>query len=131
MLLPNPDPIHPLPIYKPPLPFPNPHIIPAHHPLAHLPLRVERPVLEPVAALPPHPLVRVPVLVPELHRDRGVPEREQFLAQPVGALPLPFRRQERDDCCVPLQEGGAVAPDGVGCVGVGYFLGVSVLGQGG
>ncbi len=81
-------------------------------------------MLNAIAALPDHGVVRVPVLVPKLHSDPVVLLREQFLAQPVPLLLLPFLRQELLNRGASAQEGAAVAPDGGRGVGLGYLGGV-------
>ena len=130
MLLPNLRLVNIHPIHKPPpLPIPigsNQDIIPTHHPLTHLPrLAVESPVLQPVAALPAQPIVRVLELVPELHGDPVVREREQLLPQTIPPLALPLRGQELDDALGSGEEGGAVAPDTGRGVGLRDSDGVS------
>src|SRR5690625_870240 len=101
-------------VLEPPLLVTDGDIIPTHLPLAHQPVGRKRPVLKPVRAPPLAPLV-VP-LVPELHRDAISLKGKQLLAQPVAVLARPLVRKEGLDGVAPLQEGGAVAPDGVGRV---------------
>lgn len=123
MFLRNVDLVHIHALHKPPLRLPDGDVVPAHLPLAHQPVRRERPVLEPVG---PPPLARgVVPLVPELHRDLVVGEGEQLLAQAVALLALPLLRQEGLDGVPARQEGGAVAPDRVRGVGEFYFGWVS------
>lgn len=111
------------PVREPPPFLPNDDIIPAHRPLLHPPVRGKSPVLDAVAPLPHHPLPRIPVLVPELHRDPvrfGPGQRKQLLAQPVVLFPPPFRRQKGFYLGAAAQEGRAVAPEGGAGVGLAY-----------
>ena len=112
--------IHIHALLEPPLPFPNLHIIPAHHPLPHPPIRIERPVLQPIAPFPLHPITRILILVPKLHGDLVLGEREQFLPQPVVLLLRPLLCEKGFDSSTPLQEGGPVAPDAGRRVGFRY-----------
>ena len=68
------------PIYKPPpltIPISSQNqVIPRHHPFPHLPVLVERPVLQPVAPLPLPSIFSILILVPELHSDTVLSERE-------------------------------------------------------
>ncbi len=102
-------------INEPPLAVLDGHVIPAHLPFAHEAVGREGPVLEPVRA-PPAARGVVP-LVPELHGDAVLAEREQLLAQPVALLALPLLGQEGLDLVAARQERVAVAPDRVGRVG--------------
>lgn len=67
-------------------------------PLAHFAVLCECPILEPITALPLHSVVGILKLVPELHCDLVVGEREEFLAQTVALLLLPFFGQELLNC---------------------------------
>ena len=51
---------------------------------------------------------------------------KQFLPQPIPIFPLPFLGQESHDLIGATEEGVAVTPDGVGCVGVFDYLGIAV-----
>lgn len=53
------------------------------------------------------------ILIPELHRDLILPEREQLLAQSIVAFTRPFGREEGDDGRVPAEKLIAIAPDAV------------------
>lgn len=79
MFLSNRDIFHVSTIHKPPTVSitvrADEHVIPTHHPLAHLPrLPVKSPVLETIAPLPAHPVLGVLILIPELHRDSVIRE---------------------------------------------------------
>mmetsp|Transcript_4298 Transcript_4298/g.17117 ORF Transcript_4298/g.17117 Transcript_4298/m.17117 type:complete len:230 (+) Transcript_4298:903-1592(+) len=91
--------------------------------LAHVPLRVELPVLVAVGAEPLP--VRVAVLVLEAHRDAVVVKRPQVLAQHVVQLAVPLARQEIFDLRSSAHELGAVAPLRV--LGVRHRDGIDVL----
>lgn len=114
--------IHALP--EPPLPLCELDVVPTHHALPHPAVGRKRPVLQPIAPLPLHPVVRVLVLVPELHGDAVVAEGEELLAQLIVALFLPLGREESDDGVRPAEKRRAVAPYGVGGVCFGDILGV-------
>lgn len=111
MFLPNHHLIHIHPVPKPPPRLPNLHIIPTHHPLPHHPVIPIRPILQSITPLPDVSRTPILILVPELHGDFILVEREQLFAQPVVFLPRPFLREEVGDCGVALQEGVSVAPD--------------------
>ena len=51
---------------------------------------------------------------------------KQFLPQPISILLLPFLAQESHDLIGATEEGVAVTPDGVGCVGVLNYFGIAV-----
>lgn len=82
-------------IRKPPtLPIPirsQNHIIPRHHPLPHLPLLIERPILQPITPLPPLGILSILVLVPELYGDAVLRECKQLFAETVRLLFLELR----------------------------------------
>lgn len=71
----NIDPIHKPPPLAVPI-SPQNQVIPGHHPLPHLPLLIERPILQPVAPFPLPPILTILILVPELHSDAVLCERE-------------------------------------------------------
>ena len=77
-------------------------------------------MLNPITPLPLQLILRIPILVPELHGDLVAPffEREQFFPKPVVLLAFPFRGEESLDFGTALQEGGTVPPDAVGGVGL-------------
>jgi len=116
MLLGDVDSIHINTIFEPPLVFGYQNIISAHLPLAHSAVLSERPVLKTVTPLPLHAIMRVLILVPELHRDLVIGECEQLLAQAVVLFLLPFLGQEVNNRICAREESVAVPPDGVGCV---------------
>lgn len=87
---------------------------------------IERPVLQPVAPLPLHLVLPVLILIPELHRDLVLPEREQLLAQSIVVLTRPLGREERDDGRVSAEKLVAVAPDAIDRVAVFNQVRVSV-----
>lgn len=66
------------------------------------------------------------VFVPELHGDLVIGERKQLFAKLVIVFFLPFLGEELDDLVGALDELVAVSPDGVGRVGFGDGLWVSV-----
>ena len=74
---------------------PKNNIIATHHPSLHLPLLIKRPMLNPITPFPPHLILGIAVLIPELHGDlipfaRAI-HTEQFLPQPIFArLILPI-----------------------------------------
>ncbi|KAK5635778.1 hypothetical protein RRF57_011490 [Xylaria bambusicola] len=103
------------PIHKPPLTTIKAYVVSAHHPLTHEPVISKRPVLKSVS--PPPLAIGVMPLVPELHGDAVVREREQLLAQTVPLLALPFLGQEDLDLVAARQERVSVAPDRVRRVG--------------
>lgn len=73
-------------------------VIAAHHALAHLPrLTIKGPILQAIAPLPSHSIIRILILIPKLDRDPIIPESEQLLAQTIVVLALPFGRQKLDD----------------------------------
>lgn len=107
-------------------------VITTHHPLPHFPrLPVKGPVLESIAPFPAHPVIRILVLIPELDGNPIIGEGKHLLKEPVAAFPLPFGGQEVDDGVGPGEEVAAVAPDGIGSVGLrdsGWIsVGVSML----
>jgi hypothetical protein len=52
-------------------------IIAAHHTLAHLPrLTIKGPILQAIASLPSHSIIRILILIPKLNRDPIIPESE-------------------------------------------------------
>lgn len=120
-------------IHKPPpLPIPfNPkhHVIPRHHPLPHFTFTIKRPILQPITPLPFHPILCILILVPELHGDAVIGEREQLFAETVGMLLLPFLSQKFDYGVGSCEEGSTVAPDAVRGVSCCYFGGVSMCSQ--
>lgn len=75
---------------EPPLLLRNLNIIAAHLSLAHSPIFRERPILEAIATLPLHGVIRVLVLVPELHGDFAVREGEQLFPQLIAVLSIPL-----------------------------------------
>ena len=77
-----------------------------------------------IAAFVEHRVMCIPVLIPKLNSDPILVQSEEFFAQSVLLLLFPFLRQEILDLCGSAEEGGAVAPDGGGGVGLGYFGGV-------
>lgn len=73
-------------------------IIDAHHTLAHFPrLTIKGLILQAIASLPSHSIIRILILIPRLDRDPIIPEREQLLAETVVVLALPFGRQKLDN----------------------------------
>lgn len=66
------------------------------------------------------------ILIPELHRDFILPEREQLLAQSIVAFTCPFGREEGDDGRVPAEKLVAIAPDAVDGVTVFNKVRVSI-----
>lgn len=119
--------IHIHALFEPALLGRNLHVVPAHLPLRVPPVGRKRPVLEPVAPLPLHPVVGVLVLVPELHRDlvAAFLKAEQFFPQAVVVLLAPFLGQEVDDGRGAGEEAVAVAPDAVFRVRFGDEFGVT------
>lgn len=100
-------------------------IVTAHLTLPHLSIFGERPVLESVATLPLHPVVRVLELIPELDGNLVACEGEQLLAQSIVLLLLPLLCEELFDCSGANNEGCPVPPDAVRCIGLGDDLWVS------
>lgn len=74
--------------------FVNLDIIAAHVPLPHFAVLGEGPVLQAVAPLPLHAVMRILELIPELYSNLVVGKSEEFLAQPVVFLLLPLLGQE-------------------------------------
>lgn len=74
--------------------------------------------------------MRIPILVPKLNSDPILLLSKQLFTQSVLLLLFPLLRQEILDLCVSAEEGAAVAPDGVGGVGLGHFGGVSSVPEG-
>lgn len=147
VLLTDVDRVHVHAILEPARPLVDGHVVAAHLPLPHETVLGKRPVLE--AVRPPPLAGRVVPFVPELHRDllaavyiacyrfwaqtSGVTdlvvrESEQLLPQTVALLPDPLVGQELHDFIAALQEGAAVAPDGIGRVAHLDLLRVPVLG---
>lgn len=94
-------------------------VIPAHHPLAHLArLPIKSPVLEAIAPLPAHAVIRILILVPELDCNAVVGEGKELLAEAVVALAGPFGGQKGNDGVGAGEEVVAVAPDAVNGVGL-------------
>jgi len=104
--------------------LPQQDIITTHHSLAHLATvrGIISPILQPIASLPLHSIVRILILVPKLHGDLVVGEGEDLFAELVGLLLLPLGGQEGVDGGGALGEDAAVAPDGVGCVALDDFV---------
>ena len=67
----------------------------------------------PITALPLHPIMRILVLIPELHGDLVIGEGEELFAQLVVVLFAPLPDQEVDDLFAAVDEPVAVAPDAV------------------
>ena len=120
--------MHPVP--EPSAFLSNHHIVSTHHPLLHPSIGRKRPVFDAITAFPDHGVVRVPVFVPKLDADPVAVLREQFLAQPVLPLPVPFLGQEPLNLGVAAEEGAAVAPDGGRGVGSGHLGGVPGVPEG-
>ena len=94
-------------------------IIAAHHTLAHLPrLAVKGPILQAIASLPSHSIIRILVLVPELHRDPIIPKSEQLLAQAIIVLALPLGCEKLDNGVCAGEKEGTVTPDTIRSVGL-------------
>lgn len=94
-------------------------IIAAHHALAHLPrLRIKGPILQAIASLPSHSIIRILVLVPELHRDPIIPKSEQLLAQAIIVLTLPLGCEKLDNGVCAREKEGTVTPDTIRSVGL-------------
>lgn len=130
MLLRNLHRINIHPILIPPLLLTNLNIIPTHHPLPHNTILIERPILEPIAALPLHPIMGILILVPELNGDLIISKREELFTQLVVVLFVPLPGQKFDDLLRAGEEVVAVAPDAVGGVGFGdgYWVAVGLGG---
>ena len=112
--------------FEPPSILDDFDIITTHLPLPHHPILRERPVLQPITPLPLHAIVRILVLVPELHRNLISAECEELLAQLVVVFFVPLPGQEGDDFVGAGEEFVAVAPDGVdGVAGFGDVFGIS------
>lgn len=112
-------------LLEPPLCLRDLDIVATHLALAHAPILGKGPILQAIAALPLHPVMRVLILVPELHRNFVLREGEQLLAEGVVLFLVPFPGQEFDDVGSPGQEFVAVAPDAVWGVGLRNDLRVS------
>lgn len=104
------------PFMEPSLSLSDLHIIPAHHPFLHTPILCKRPILQPIAPLPLHPIFGVLILIPELDGDFVSGEGEQFFSETIRLLTLPFGSKERYDGFSAGEEGGAVAPNTTWCV---------------
>jgi hypothetical protein len=102
-------------------------IITAHLPLPHPAILRKRPILETVAALPLHTIMRVLVLVPELDSNLVFGERKQLLAKTVALLPLPFLGQEFLNPYRTGEERRPVSPDAVRRIRFGNCLQISVI----
>lgn len=74
--------------------------------------------------------MRILVLVPELHGDFVIGEREKLLSQPVALFLLPLLGEEAFDRCSANDEAGSIAPYAVWCIGLRNDLGISTLGEG-
>jgi hypothetical protein len=70
------------------------------------------------------------ILVPELHGDLITIECEEFFAESVRFLLLPFRGQKGDDLLGAFDEQVAVTPDAVGRIAFGYLLCLGSVGVG-
>lgn len=130
MFLTDRDLIYIHPVNKPaPLAIPvraEKQIIPTHHTLAHLPrLTIKSPILQTIASLPSHPIIRILILIPELNRDPIVPKSEKLLAQSIVAFALPFGCQKFDNGVCAREEEGTVTPDASWRVGLRDSLGIS------
>lgn len=127
MLLANGHRIHIHAVPEPPLTVGNRHVVAAHLPLPHPPVRRKRPVLQAVAAVPRlHSTNVYIVLIPKLHGNAVVRKGKEFLAQPVAVLAGPLALEKLDDGLVALEKGVAVAPDAVLRVRRGDNRGVSM-----
>lgn len=80
MLLPNMHFINIQPILEPPPLLPNLHIVPAHLTLPHPSIVRKSPILQAIASLPLHTIMRVLILIPELHRDLVIGKGEKLFA---------------------------------------------------
>ena len=79
-------------ILEPPLSFADLEIIATHLPFPHAAVLSKRPIFQAITALPLHLIVRVLILIPELHGDLVVLEGEQLFAELVILLLLPLPR---------------------------------------
>lgn len=94
-------------------------IVAAHHSLAHLSrLMIKGPILQAIASLPSHFIIRILVLVPELNRDPIIPKSEQLLAQAIIVLALPFGCEKLDNGVCAGEKEGTITPDTIRSVGL-------------
>src|SRR6478672_1630139 len=91
-------------------------IIDAGNAPPHQTFRVEFPILVSVAAKPVTGIV-MPFIC-KAYGDPVLPERPNFLDQPVVEFAIPFARQKRLDFRATVDEFGTVSPDAVGRIGL-------------
>ena len=89
------------------------------------------PVLQAVAPLPLHPVLLIPILIPELHSDSSAPsfirssadppvlECKELLSQLIVDFSLPLHSQKGFDLRRALDKPVTIAPDRVCSVGFG------------
>lgn len=117
--------VHVHTLLEPPILLLQLDVVPTHLTLPHYAILPKRPILKTITSLPLHAVVGIPILVPELHGNLVVREREQFLAKPIILLFLPFGSQKGDDFVMATDELVAVTPDTIRCVGLGDLLWIS------
>ena len=117
--------IHIHTLLKPPILLLQVDVVPTHLTFPHYAILPKCPILKTITSLPLHAVVGIPILVPELHGNLVVREREQFLTQPIILLFFPFGSQQGDNFIMATDELVAVTPDTVGCIGLGDFFWIS------
>lgn len=103
--------IHPL--REPPLTFTQFDVISRHLALPHLTILRKRPILQPIASLPLHPIMLISVLVPKLHSDLIICERKQLLAKLIITFLLPFLCEELNNLVGSLDKLVTISPNAI------------------